>query len=523
MPSTELLGHYINMLENFLGTGEVRLFPSMPEANAKKIQEAITVENKAQAVLEVLQDFLSLFPPFKRIAHVEEIAQLIKSAKQSTNEEVIARVKLFKNYKQLLLKPYNFTPVLEKSFVEQHVNFSSEIPLNINDRSRFKFFTSVTESIPTAAAAADSPVSVNFAAAVGTSYFSAREKEEKKSHVLDAMYVADLGQEGYVLAVGDGCGGHTGDEKDDRSISRASKFACKYATRLFATYDDPNELERDLPALVQKIAEEVRRKTSANTTFAAARVFIVNDKIIGPQYRIVGVNIGDTAFAGYNPMLNRFITLAPGRAVEGGAFSGTANFPGSYTTQDMQYFSQILPGGVFLIPMSDGGYDHHTTIKHPAIFIETEADSGYVDCFFDPAPMKSLFAPIAKGSSADVYLSKFMAKAIECAEHKRIQMREKAAPAQEKYDRLLQEDDAVTKKIQALGEALEASDMAGEALQKLKTEYATLRTEQKKLRAALGEAKFDIDYRHGDDIMVGFLKLPELPEPEIKNVRRILV
>ena len=123
------------------------------------------------------------------------------------------------------------------------------------------------------------------AAYAGSSFCKADGDPQPPAHqsqVLDSAFTAVILNstgdiQGFVLALGDGAGGHHGDPRQDRSIGRASYFASKQIARLLACFPDSRMLtEEDIKSLIPQINKTIQRKTAPDnesTTLTAIRGF----------------------------------------------------------------------------------------------------------------------------------------------------------------------------------------------------------------------------------------------------------
>ena len=145
--------------------------------------------------------------------------------------------------------------------------------------------------------------------------------QAKLSHVLDACFAAYTIDDkkdvtGCVLAIGDGAGGHFGEDVQDQAIARASHFATKYSVRLMGAFQDPDTLKKSLHTVIQQISGAVKRKYRRNrdgiamsqeqTTLAAVRIFNYEDHV-----RVIEFNVGDSMIMSWHPESKLCQTLLP--------------------------------------------------------------------------------------------------------------------------------------------------------------------------------------------------------------------
>ncbi len=155
------------------------------------------------------------------------------------------------------------------NWVDYHIDYSANKSIQ-QESGRFRFFKLQGSH-------------VDAETVVGSTFTTNRANmlhQNTGSHVLDACYAAyilddDKRISGLVIAGGDGCGGHFGDEYQDKAISRTVQFACKQAARLLALAPDAETIVAQRIQLVAAIGHEVRVKTpdwyESTTLVAAAR------------------------------------------------------------------------------------------------------------------------------------------------------------------------------------------------------------------------------------------------------------
>jgi len=155
---------------------------------------------------------------------------------------------------------------------------------------------------------------------------------------------------GFALALGDGGGGHFGDDQQDRRVARAAHFGAKACVRLLSLYTHPAALDTTiLRQHIEDIKEEVRRKGKGeSTTLVACRAFPVSD-----GFEVIGFNIGDTMLSAWHPDTQTFRNLLPAIVTE----AGTALLPDACRPFEIQFFNALVPSGAVLFLMSDGIHD----------------------------------------------------------------------------------------------------------------------------------------------------------------------
>lgn len=231
-------------------------------------------------------------------------------------------------------------------------------------------------------------------------------KDRSNMHVLDAAFTAytynTAGEkEGLILALGDGCGGHFGDEKQDERIARLAHFAVKHSARILAALSSPEQFLAQMQSIVTAIALEVKRKEKIpgeNTTLLCCRAYPVEE-----GYRIVGFNIGDGLLAAFNPIEKSIQTLSPAFASE----YGVANFPQDYKPFEVKKIDAIINKNCILFGLSDGVIDGLPTI----VTEEMIADVAYRSTALDPDKIATLFNNSNRQeNSAAQYLAEVLLK-----------------------------------------------------------------------------------------------------------------
>lgn len=173
--------------------------------------------------------------------------------------------------------------------------------------------------------------------------------DAKGDHILDATYGGLCPDQGYALAIGDGSGGHFGDEHQDKRIWRAAHFASKACVRFLAAYSSPDQLKADFNKIIDAIKKEVQRKAvGESTTLACCRTFPMKE---GSQ--VVGLNIGDNMVIAWDPKTNKLTNLLPSRCSE----VGTALIPGPCKPFEIEVLDVLVPHGTRIMFMTDGMYD----------------------------------------------------------------------------------------------------------------------------------------------------------------------
>ena len=204
-------------------------------------------------------------------------------------------------------------------------------------------------------------------ALVGTSFshypYSGVQDNQIPQPVLDAGFSASVLDEegqhrGFVMALGDGAGGHFGDPAQDKRIAHTVYFAAKKAARLLAAIKDPEVIAKDYIALVEHIAESMLGRSdqiSESTTLVALRGFWKPGQT---TIEVAGIGVGDSMLLYWHPLTQQLIPLIPAQRWESRhGQQATALLPKAYQRQEILLIRQTLPtDGVFLA-CSDGGYE----------------------------------------------------------------------------------------------------------------------------------------------------------------------
>jgi hypothetical protein len=208
----------------------------------------------------------------------------------------------------------------------------------------------VGSGVPAVAAVAGSTFSTN-----NPNILSRYTAAPYAQRLLDAAYSA-ASQDGFVVGIADGCGGHLSAD-EDRRISRAAKFAVKSAARLLLSYDEAElQSAAGRKALVAYVAREIKAKNvglDGSTTLVAARAV----KKAAGGYRLYGVAVGDSALISYNPATGVVRNLSPG-CIKGW---GTAMVPGARSSEEERLIATDLVEGEMVIPLTDGVMDYLPT------------------------------------------------------------------------------------------------------------------------------------------------------------------
>lgn len=185
--------------------------------------------------------------------------------------------------------------------------------------------------------------------------------------ILDAAYGcscfnSDDVFDGFALAIGDGSGGHFGDEHQDKKIGKVSHLAVKTAVRCLASYHNPDQLAAELLPVLQVIKQEMLSKEKAeSTTLACCRAFPLRER---KGFRVIGLNIGDNMAVAWDHARKKCHHLLPSRCSE----AGTALLPETFRTCEVQIIDIVLPDGCLLFLMTDGVHDSLPHVEEEKIY-----------------------------------------------------------------------------------------------------------------------------------------------------------
>jgi hypothetical protein len=301
-----------------------------------------------------------------------------------------------------------------------------------------------------------------------------------QGHCLDALFVArTLTQPSFTFALGDGCGGHSGDSHQDKMIARAGHFACKHAVRLLNMLPAPEAFISHYKFMLRSIDQEVRVKAKLEgTTLIAGRAFTVKE-----GYRCVGFNIGDSMCIGYGPKSKQCFAIAPARVIS----EGTAIFPTVYKEFEVHPFDVALPFDTIFILISDGIYDHLPCIQQSKKYPN---DKDYRETLMDANFIVDIFKSIPADSKPEAYAEKLREVVFE------------------RMEKLRREKISLSESSKA--EHLKAIDHEKTIDREKKDELQTARRKIDELGAQIG-------IQIGDDMAICVVSLPQLPQTEAKN------
>ena len=319
------------------------------------------------------------------------------------------------------------------------------------------------------------------------------------------------------MAMADGLGGHLGDKEEDRRISKASYFGCKHAIRLCSMHDDPDTLKKELPGIIEKVGNEVFCKNNnshESTTLTCATVFKQ-----GNQSRVIGVNIGDSMLAAWNPKTQELITLLPARHSVTQIGEGPAPLPASYNINtDIDLVDYTLSSDCVLIPFTDGMTGPFNTI----IKEEIRDNKKYKVFNLDPEWVKALLGQLGSNPSAQAIVQTLMTAVMQQAEQDRTNLNNNHDTALTDVQRVKdeQEDsrkriDEAKKDLNGLFESLyaqqERKDITADDYNlkraPLNERRKTLDKETAELNEKLASHEQHLQITYGDDIGVMAVRL----------------
>lgn len=217
----------------------------------------------------------------------------------------------------------------------------------------------------------------------GSTFKSRTQKSKPQVSILDSYVFAELFKtnhnQGKVFAIADGAGGHFSippeqsnhprDEKEaqiasehnaffraqDRNISRASYFACKYAIRLLSSISYETFKEAELRSNMMLFLRNIIRTKGKleSTTLSAVRVEKLDE-----FYQIYGFQVGDTMLAYFDPSAQSFQSFAPARVTLPHSFQeATALLPDGFRKEEFHLIDCHLPENAIVLGLSDGAYE----------------------------------------------------------------------------------------------------------------------------------------------------------------------
>ena len=186
---------------------------------------------------------------------------------------------------------------------------------------------------------------------------------DPKPHVtLDAAY-STVTEDGFTVAIADGCGGHF-DNTEDSAIRRAAKFNVKNASRLIGTCRAADLANKDFrSAFFDTIARETMAKNPRHGSAATSTLIVARGvNQADGSVQLYGVGVGDCSLVGYNPKTGEVYNFIA--ACQKGW--GTASVPGARTRVEEQYFSVNIPADTIILPLTDGVTDELESVTETA-------------------------------------------------------------------------------------------------------------------------------------------------------------
>lgn len=336
---------------------------------------------------------------------VSKLGEVIQKVKRSADPEKLNKLLMLK---QLILEKYS-----DKETV--YANWKDAIlsVLYLED-NRVDFLEISGQLYPEQALNPDSRFKVipsgytqGSSITSGSTYVStsAKKGETTNIHVLDAAYTVKT-QDGLVILIGDGLGGHH-DDRQDKDISRAARFALKSAARQFLRFknaeDLVKELKRDKISFCREISHLVNSKLiptyKSGTTLSGGRVFL--DPNDDNQARFIGIGVGDTLIFYYDPKTQKFKNIVPARELVQGTGGGPATITNrNFNGEDILVFDHELPKDAKIFGISDGVYwALPTTVEKTNV---PSSEDFYKDTKLDCKNLSSGIEVLQKDTAADI-------------------------------------------------------------------------------------------------------------------------
>ncbi len=320
-----------------------------PKISKRKLpaSEGEKIQHQAKCWAEEITAYLDRLELMQKA----EVIQTIASVWQKNRQNPIAK-EYFAALKEALTGPWQKwqEKILNVHWLP-HLRIHHAVDLKETDRFQFKKGLHSTHG-----------------AVVGSSFcrfhLDSEDKMPINSPILDSAFsAAILNQQGelngFVLAVADGAGGHLKDQRQDRSIGRASYFACKQAARLLAALPDTKSFESNSAGIIKQINQTITRKTSPDeegTTLVAVRGFW---KPGSPTLSLIGFLVGDSLLFYWHPVEEKLYSLAPAQQWKSpsGQFA-TALLPNSYKSHEIYLIEQRIPAGGVFFASTDGACEY---------------------------------------------------------------------------------------------------------------------------------------------------------------------
>lgn len=248
-----------------------------------------------------------------------------------------------------------------------------------------------------------------FFAHIGSTFFTNREhRKEEGNHILDSLcarkcYIGDKFN-GYALTLGDGAGGHFGDESQDQRIAGASHFATKSSVTQLSSFTNPEELLKKLDEIIENLSAGMKKFKGEGTTLIACRLFPVEQ-----GFRLIGFNLGDCLSVGWHPETKTVYPIFNAHASSAG--SAHFHYPKIFKSFEMQKIDTVLPKGTAVFLMSDGIHE-----MHPCKKVEKEYENKLA---YTIRSLLDLEKILDQANSGKDLIQKLIAKTFDLAEKTR--------------------------------------------------------------------------------------------------------
>lgn len=193
------------------------------------------------------------------------------------------------------------------------------------------------------------------------------------------------------VALADGAGGHRTPDEDEL-IAATSHTACQASVQGMSKYNNPDDLIRALPSIIDSEVNPKARKAGLNSqycTIVAAMSFETKS-----GQRLIGYSLGDAMMVSWNPKTGTLRNILPAECI-GGSPKGVGNCGTS--SKDARMVDITLEDGEMLIPMCDGVWEHLP------LGPDEEQGNGVVIRRLDETKMSSILSELGKTATpADI-------------------------------------------------------------------------------------------------------------------------
>lgn len=375
---------YIDLLNAYTqGHWFLRPVPSRIEAFFQ-LSEQTRFNYVMSHILEAWDGLSSL----QQIIFAKALKRAVDQGQNNIDKRVKARALAVTQYLTSILEwPKKFPEYVELKEIQnihrkqtQNLDSSKNVfedKVSLDNKNRFVFTETDEEEISDEGKGKSKNSPNNSYSIVGSTFATTNPQtlkrenllnQEERNGVHDALYSATVGND-VILAIADGLGGHSTDDKENQAVARAAHFGSKHLVELFSLYANPDELKTDLEneAILKEVAAKIRTKHPNNltpgTALACCRAYQQPDGSV----RVIGVGIGDCMIIAYNTNTKQFINLVCARELRFvGTVFGPVSFPeGEYPREKLlserpgalQIVDVSLPSGTVLIGMTDGVLD----------------------------------------------------------------------------------------------------------------------------------------------------------------------